>query len=182
MTGSSIIGNRWLAIAVGTLVWALAFWFGLLAVPSDRTVGFAIMAVGLVFALYAVTFVAGGDTPTATAFRGSLLALACGCAVVLIAAVGDDERVAAAAAVLAPGVGGAICLPPARDVLRTGVRLAVTVGLTIVGVALYSTDATVFGLLAPLYVLPLLAVSDIYVDRVREGARAAAPPDDDGPH
>lgn len=170
MSDLPMAGNRWFAIAVATLVWAVSFWFGLLALSTERVTAFAIMGVGLVFALYALTAFGGVDGALDTAFRASLAALATASVLVIAALAADDDRVAVAAAILAPGVGATLCLAPTGDRARIGLRLVAVAVLAVIGVALYGTDSTVFGLLAPLYVMPLLAVADGYLDRVRSAA------------
>lgn len=173
MTDSADTGRKWFAIAAATLLWALAFWFGLLAESTDRTVAFAIIGVGLVFAMYVVAFVGRVDRAADRAFRSALVAIAVGIVLVAAALAFGSERFAVAAAVAAPGVGGALVIPPSGDRARIVARLVIVVLMTFVGLALYGTERTVFGLVAPLYVLPLIGVADIYFDRVRAGAASS---------
>lgn len=160
------VRNRWLAIVVATLIWALAFWFGLLALSTQKATAFVIMAIGLVFAMYGLAaFERAADTMD-LAFRAALVALGVGILALVGSLMFDDARYAVAAVVLAPGLGGAACLTPAHERVRLGIRSVAIGVLALIGLALYATDATVFGLLAPLYVLPLLGVTDGYIDRV----------------
>lgn len=168
--------NRWLAIAAATLIWALSFWFGVLALATRPVAAFAIVGVGVVFALYALTLLSGSERGTDIAFRAALAALLAGSLLLVAAQVVDDRRLAIAAVIAAPGVGGSLALAPAGDLARTALRLVAVGALTVIGVALYGTEPAVFGLLAPLYVLPLLAVADGYLERVRRVV-ADPPPD-----
>lgn len=164
------VGRRWLAIVVGTLVWAVAFWFGLLVGTSSRTAAFAIIAVGLVFAMYALTALGGEADVADTAFRGALGALIAGSLLVVTTLVSGSDRFMLAAVVIAPGVGAAMCLPPSEDRPRVGVRLIAVGVMALIGIALHATEPTAFGLIAPLFVLPGLGIADIYYERVRSSA------------
>ncbi len=162
--------NRWFAVTVATLVWAIALWFGFLAVSSERIVAFVIVAFGLVFASYALAGFSGADDPFGTGFRSSLIGLGTGIALIIGFQITGTDTFAVATPVMAAGVAGAFGLEPGDDRIRVGVRVAAIGALTFMAVALYRIDPTVYGLVAPIVVFPGLAITDIYYDRVRAGA------------
>lgn len=161
--------NRWFAVTLATLVWAISLWFGFLAVSSERVTAFVIIAIGLVFASYALAGFSGADDPTGTGFRSSLIGLGSGIALIIGFQVTGTDTFAIATPVVAAGVAGAFGLEPADDRIRIGARVAAVGALTFLAVALYRIDPTVYGLVAPLVVFPAIAITDVYHDRVRAG-------------
>lgn len=161
--------NRWFAVTVATLVWAISLWFGFLAVSSERIIAFVIIAFGLVFASYALAGFSGTDDPFGTGFRSSLIGLGTGIALIIGFQVTGTDTLAIATPVVAAGVAGAFGLEPTHDRIRVGARVAAIGALTFLAVALYRIDPTVYGLLVPLAVFPAIAITDVYYDRVRAG-------------
>ena len=160
--------GRWLAISVGTLTVALAFWFAVLAVPSDRFTGVAIFGVGLSFAMYAVAGFSRADDPMDTGFLAAITALGTGAALAAFAQVTGAGWVLAAAPVAAIGAGGARALAPTGDTNRNLARFAAMAAA--VGIVLFvlGVDVTAYGLIAPLVPLPALGVADRLYDRGSE--------------
>ena len=152
--------GQWPGIAAGTLVWAVALWFGFLAVNTSPVVGLAIIGTGLVFAMYTVAGFSGAADIGNTGFRSSLIALSVALVMFLLAEIADQEVLAFAAPVLAAGVGGAFALAPNRDLIRLAVRIGFVVAATIAVGLVYSVDRTIYGLLAPLVSLPVLGLAD----------------------
>ncbi len=169
MTPNPVTPNLWFAVTVATLVWALALWFGFLAVSSERVTAFAIIAFGLVFASYALAGFSGTDDPVGTGFRSSLIGLGTGIGLVIGFQITGIDTFAVATPVVAAGIAGAFGLEPTHDRVRIAARLASLGALTFLAVALYRIDSTVYGLLSPLIVFPAIAVTDVYFDRVRAG-------------
>ncbi|HSJ71265.1 MAG TPA: hypothetical protein VLA29_06435 [Acidimicrobiia bacterium] len=161
--------NRWFAVTVATLVWAISLWFGFLAGSNERVTAFVIIAFGLVFASYALAGFSGADDPTGTGFLSSLIGLGTGIALIIGFQVTGTDTFAIATPVVAAGAAGAFGLEPTRDRTRIGARIAVVGLLTFLAVALYRVDPTVYGLVAPLTVFPAIAIADVYYDRVRAG-------------
>ena len=79
--------GQWPGIAAGTLVWAVALWFGFLAVNTSPVVGLAIIGTGLVFAMYTVAGFSGAADIGNTGFRSSLIALSVALVMFLLAEI-----------------------------------------------------------------------------------------------
>jgi hypothetical protein len=152
--------GQWPGIAAGTLVWAVALWFGFLAVNTSPVVGLSIVGAGLVFSMYTVAGFSGAEDIGSTGFRSSLIALAVAVVLFVLAEVSGREVLAFAAPVLAAGIGGAFALAPNRDPIRLAVRIGFAAVATIAVGLVYSVDRTIYGLLAPLVSLPALGLSD----------------------
>jgi len=154
--------STWLGIGVGTLIFALGLWFGLLAIQTSRITGLAIISVGIIFAIYGMTAFSGAEDPGTVAFHSALYAILAAATVIVLFTVTDSPSYVVAAPTLAIGVGGAIGLPPRGSPYRTLARVAAVALVTTVVVLVYWVDHTVYALIAP--VLPLLAVG--LADRV----------------
>jgi hypothetical protein len=163
--------GRWPGIAAGTLVWALALWFGFLAIGTSPVVGLAIIGAGLVFTMYTVAGFSGSDDIPGTGFRSSLIALSVAIVAFVIAEVAGQEVLAFAAPVLAAGIGGAFALAPRSDVMRLAVRIGFVALATIIVGLVFSVDRTLYGVAAPLVSLPALGLADRLYDRAVEVVR-----------
>jgi hypothetical protein len=160
--------NRWFAIAVATLVWALALWFGFLALSTGRTIALATIGIGMVFALYALAGLSGAPDLAATGFRASLTGLGAGIALVIAFWSTGTDIFILAAPVCAFGLGAATALQPRPKGIGSSVRVAVVVVVSAIAVLVYNVDRTVYGLLAPLVVLPAMAIGDQLHERARD--------------
>ncbi len=147
-------------MGVGTLVWAVALWFGFLSLSSDRTVALVVIAIGLVFGQYAIAGFSGATDVMGTGFRASLIALGIGMGLLVAFELTDTDSFAVAAPVAAMGIGAAIALQPVRDRGRLVTRIAVVIIASGAVVVLYGVDHTVYGLIAPLVPVPVLPVAD----------------------
>jgi hypothetical protein len=161
--------NRWFAVTVATLVWAISLWFGFLAGSSERVTAFVIIAFGLVFASYALAGFSGAEDPVGTGFRASLMGLGTGIVLIIGFQVTGTDTFAIATPVVAAGAAGTFGLDPTNQRIRAGARIAAVGALTILAVGLYRVDPTVYGLVAPLTIFPAIAIADVYYDRVRAG-------------
>lgn len=159
--------HRALAIASATLIWAIALWFGLLSLSGDRTIALVIIALGLIFSLYTLAALSGAADLASTGFRASLSALGTAIALLIAAQITGVESFAVAVPLAAVGVGGSTALQPEPDGIGGGVRIGTAVALALAFVWLFDFDRTVYGLLAPIVVLPGLAVADRVLERVR---------------
>jgi hypothetical protein len=160
--------RRWFAIAVATLVWALALWFGFLAISTGRTVALITMGVGLVFSLYALAWFSGDPDLATSGFRSSLGALGTAIALVIAFSITDADAFIVAAPVAAFGVGAASALHPVPDGVGSAARIVAVVLMSGLLVWIHGIDHTVYGLLAPLVVLPAITIADHLVVRARE--------------
>jgi hypothetical protein len=158
----------WPGIAAGTLVWAVALWFGFLTMGTSPLVGLSIIGGGLVFTMYTVAGFSGSDDIPGTGFRSSLIALSVAIVVFVLAEVSAQEVLAFAAPVLAAGIGGAFALAPRSDVTRLAVRIGCVALATIVVGLVFSVDRTFYAVVAPLASLPALGLADRLYDRVVE--------------
>lgn len=159
--------HRALAIGVATLIWAISLWFGFLSLSGDRTIALVIIALGLVFSLYALAALSGAADLASTGFRASLSGLGTAIALLIASQVTGVDSFAIAAPLAAAGVGGSTALQPEPDSIGGGVRIGTTIAISLAFVWLFGIDRTVYGLMAPLVALPGLAVADRVLVRVR---------------
>ncbi len=161
-------GSRWLGIVVGTLIGALALWFGFLAIPSNQAVGLAIVGIGLAFAMYGVAGFSGAEDPMGTGFAAAIVALVTGITMAVVFRSTGMAVFIVLAPVASLSLGGTRALAPTRDKPRNTVRLivsgAVAVGLWLI----FTVEPTAFGLMAPLLPLPALGVADRIYERIQE--------------
>ena len=160
--------GRWLAITVGTLIWSIALWFGLISLSANRTVAFATIALGMAFSLYAIAGFSGVADPATTGFRASLAAIGVATACLLLFWGTGIDTFAVVAPLAASGVGGALALGPAVDRVRFGFRVMALALVTAAITWVYTIDYTVYGLVAPLVVYPASGLGDRAHDRAQE--------------
>jgi hypothetical protein len=156
--------SAWLGIVVGTLIAALALWFGLFAIQSSRVTGLVIIAFGIIFALYAMAAFNGVEDASTVAFHSSLYALVTASALVIMFTTTDSPSYLGAAPVLALGVGGVVGVPPVGSRLRMLSRSVAVALVTIAAVAVYWVDHTVYAMIAPLMALPAVGIADRVFD------------------
>jgi len=161
-------GSRWMAISVGTLVVALAYWFAVLAFQSSWVVGGLIFGFGLSFAMYSVAGFSGAKDPMQTGFIAALTALVTASVFVLFSWTVNSETVFILAPVAAIGIGGARGLAPIGDKSRNLVRLGATAAVVVALYFVSTVELTAFGLVAPLLPLPALGIADRFYDRGRD--------------
>jgi len=160
--------SRWLAISVGTMIVAMAFWFMILAATSSQIVGVLIFGVGLAFAMYSVAGFSGAEDPMGTGFAAAITALATAAVLALFAQTVGLQAVLVLSPVAAIGIGGARALAPTGDKSRNLARLAATAAAVAAMYLVYTVDITAYGLIAPLIALPALGLADRFYDRGRE--------------
>ena len=161
-------GSRAIAISVGTLVAALAFWFSILAIPRGPVVGVLILGAGLAFAMYAVAGFSGSEDPMGTGFAAAITALFTAGTLAIFAQATGIRSILLLAPIVALSVGGTRALAPTKDQQRNLVRLGASAVVVGVLVFLLSVEVTAFGLIAPLLPLPALGIADRFYDRGRE--------------
>ncbi|MGI9667858.1 MAG: hypothetical protein ACR2N2_12320 [Acidimicrobiia bacterium] len=167
--------GRWLAILVGTLIWSIALWFGLISLSASRTTALAVIAVGMVFSLYALAGFSGVHDPATTGFRASLVALGTALACILLFWGTGLDTFAIVAPIFGAGVGAALALGPEIQPARIGFRI---VGVAIVAFAftwVYRVDHNVYGMLIPIVTYPIVGVADRFFDRAQEVAAETDP-------
>jgi hypothetical protein len=161
-------------VGVGTLVWAVALWFGFLSLSSDRTVALVIIAIGLAFGQYAIAGFSGAADVMGTGFRASLIALGVGIGMLVAFELTGADAVAVASPVAAMGAGAAFALQPVGDGTRRATRIAFVSIASVAMVVLYGVDHTVYGLIAPLVAVPVLPVADRLHARAAEIVAASS--------
>lgn len=167
--------SRWLAITVATLVWAIACWLGFISMGADRGTGIAILAVGLIFALYAIAGFSGAPDIGTTGFRSSLIALGIVTLLLLTYWGSGIEAFVVASPILGAGIAGAVALAPRSPGTRFWARcLAVSV-VAVALVWVFGVDSGVYGFVMPLVTFGPLAVADFAFDRAREVVAETAP-------
>ena len=156
--------SAWLGIGVGTVVAAVALWFGLVSIQSNRSIGLVTISVGIVFAMYAMAAFNGVEDAGTVAFHSSLYAIVAASTLMIIFTATDSPSYVVASPVLALGVGGVVGIPPVGNPLRTLARAAAVVLVTIIAIAVYWVDHTVYAVIAPLIPLPAIGLADKIFD------------------
>ena len=162
--------SKWLGIGVGTLIAAIALLFGLIAVQSSRVTGLTVIAVGIVFAIYAMVMFSGVADGQTVAFNASLYAIVAASTLTIVFTATGSPSYLVAAPVFAVGVGGTVGLEPIGDTTRMLTRMLGVIVVCGIAVAVYWVDPTVYALVAPLMPLPAVGLIDGFSDRVREAA------------
>ena len=167
--------SRWLAIIVATLVWTISCWLGFISMGANRGTGIAILAVGLIFALYALAGFSGASDIGTTGFRSSLLALGI-VSLLLLAYWGSGiEALVVASPLLGAGIAGAFALTPQSNGARFWARCIAVGVVTVALVWVFNVDSGVYGLMLPLVTFAPLGVADIAFDRASEVVAETAP-------
>ena len=161
-------GSRSIAVSVGTLIAALAFWFSILVIPNGPIVGMLILGAGLAFAMYSVAGFSGAEDPMSSGFAAALTALLTASALAVFATATDIRSVLVLSPIVALSVGGIRALAPTGDKQRNVVRLGASAVVIGVLFFLLTIEVTAFGLIAPLLPLPAIAIADRFYDRGRE--------------
>ena len=167
--------SRWFAIAVATLVLSISLWFGFLALSIERFTAFAIIGVGLAFSMYALAGFSGAEDIATAGFRSALWALGTAIALVIGFQLTGADALAVSAPIAGAGVGAANALEPAGDRSRWIVRIGAVGLLCVAMVWVYNVDHTVYGLVAPLLVFPVIGAVDRYYERVIQVVGESAP-------
>ena len=157
--------SAWLGIGIGTLVGALSLWLGLFSIQSNRTTGLVIISVGTVFAMYAMAAFNGVEEGATVAFHSSLYAIVSATTLMIIFTVTESPSYVVAAPVLALGVGGVVGVPPSGNSLRTLSRAIAVAVVTMIAIAVYWVDHTVYAMVAPLMPLPAVGLADKVFNR-----------------
>ena len=167
--------GRWLAILVATLVWTVGCWFGFFSMGASRGTGIAIIAVALIFAMYALGGFSGAEDIGTTGFRSSLIALGV-ITLLLLAYWGSGiEALVVGSPILGAAVGGAYALMPRGDGPRFWSRCGAAVIATAAMVWVFGIDSGVYGLVMPLVTFGPLGIADIVFDRATEVMAETAP-------
>ncbi len=160
--------NRWLGISVGTLISALAFWFAVLAIPSNVVLGVSMYGFALAFAMYGVAGFSGAEDPMGSGFVAAIIALVTGGTLAVMFETTGFKPLIVAAPILAVGLGGVRALAPTKDKLRNSSRVAMLAGVTIGLNVVFTIEPTAFGLVAPLVPLPALGIADRIFERGKQ--------------
>ena len=160
--------SKWLGIGVGTLIAAIALWFGLIAVQSSRVTGLTVIAVGIVFAIYAMVMFSGVADGQTVAFNASLYAIVAASTLTIVFTATGSPSYLVAAPVFAVGVGGTVGLEPLGDTTRMLTRIVGVIVVCGIAVAVYWVDNTVYAIIAPLIPLPAVGIADRVFDRAKQ--------------
>jgi len=160
-----VIARTWLAVGVGTLIFAMSTWFGFLAGVDSVVVAVLIVAVGVVLACCSVAAFSQAPEPLRVGLRSAMYGLGVGGVMLVLAWVADSGVLVMLAPLVAMGVGGAFGLAPVGDKTRTLARLAAVIPVTLLGGVVHGADPLVFGIFMPL--TPLISVG--FADRLCDG-------------
>ncbi|MCL1592904.1 MAG: hypothetical protein M3132_00960 [Actinomycetia bacterium] len=161
-------GSRWVGISVGTLISALAFWFAVLAIPSNVVVGVSMYGAAIAFAMYGLAGFSGANDPMGSGFAAAIIALVTGGTLAVMFEATGFRPLIVTAPILAVGLGGTRALAPTKDKLRNSSRIAVLAGVTVGLNVVFTIEPTAFGLIAPLVPLPALGIADRFYERGKE--------------
>lgn len=153
------------SLLVGTLVFAISMWFGLLAVIASETIGIAILGVGLVMTMYIVAGFSGAPEPLDVGFRAALIALAVGGVMFIIYEITGTDQFLILSPLVAGIAGVAHALNPVDQRARRLVRLAAIVPVGLVGGFIYSVDPLIYGVILPLVPLAVVGIAENFFDR-----------------
>ncbi len=160
-----MIARTWLAVGVGTLIFAMSMWFAFLAAAGSGLVAFVIVAIGLVLASYAIAGFSQAPDPMDVGFRASLLALGVGGILLAIAGGSGSELSLVLTPLIAVGVGGAFAMAPIGIRSRILARLAALIPVCLVAGFIFTVDPIIFGVFMPLIPLISLGFADRFYDR-----------------
>lgn len=160
--------SAWLGIGAGTLSAAVALWFGLFAIQTSRATGLTVIAVGIVFAMYAMAVFSGVEDGPTVAFHSSLYAIVAATTLMIAFTATGSPSYVVASPVFALGVGGAVGVPPIGESLRMLARVAAVILVTFVAVSVYWIDHTVYAIIAPLIALPAVGLADRWFERGKQ--------------
>ena len=159
---------KWPAIGVGTLVLVITMWFGLLTARTAPVTAVAMIAVGLVFAMYAVAGFSRVPDPMQVGFRASLYALVTGIGLLLAYQGTGNASFVIVAPIASAGVGGSFALVPIGDRSRGLARQGGAIVAAVLMSYVFQVDEVIYALIAPLVPLPVLGIADRFVDRGRD--------------
>ncbi len=146
----------------------MALWFGFISIPSQKSVGFVIIGVGLIFAMYLLAGFSGGAEPADVGFRAAVVALLVALALLMIGGATDIDLFSVAAPIAGAGTGASLAIPPAGDVSRIVTRVSFVVALAMILYWVWGVDSTVYGATAPLFVFTVVGIADIGYERSRQ--------------
>lgn len=162
-----MIRGRWFAIAVATLVWSIALWFGFLSLSTDRAVAVVLIGIGLASALWFLTILSADGDGRTRGLAGTLAGLGSASLLLAVGRIGGIDTLVVIAPVVGAGLGGMAALAPPPDTVRALARAGGVAFGVAVASSLHGVDPTLYGVLAPLLSFPLLGLADHYHDRLR---------------
>lgn len=137
--------------------------------------GIAIIAVALIFAMYALAGFSGAEDIGTTGFQSSLLAMGV-ITLLLLAFWGSGiDALLVASPILGAGIGGAYALAPRIDGVRFAFRVVAIAVPTAAMVWVFGVDSAVYGFVMPMVTFGPLGLADIAHDRGREVIAETAP-------
>jgi len=160
-----VIARTWLAVWVGTLIFAMSMWFAFLAAAGSALVAFVIVAIGVVLATFSIAGFSQAPEPLDVGSRASMYALGVGGILLVIAGVSGSELLLVLTPLVAVGVGGAFALSPVGIRSRVLARLAAVIPVCLVAGFIFTVDSIVFGVFMPL--IPLISMG--FADRLADG-------------
>lgn len=163
-----MISRSWLALFVGTLVFAVSMWFALVAIAQSEVVGVLILAVGLVLTAYAVAGFSEAEMPFDAGFRAAMYALLVGGAMLAIAEGTGSEQFLILAPFVGIVVGVSQALAPVGETTRFVARIVALIPVCLVVWLIFWVDPVVYGVVAPLIPLVAVGLADRTFERARE--------------
>jgi len=170
------ISRKALSLFVGSLVFAVSMWFGLLAVIAAEAVGVVILAVGIVMTMYIVAGFSEVPEPFDVGFKAALFALLVGGLMLVVYQVTDSESFLILSPLVSVIVGCAYALNPVDERGRRLARLAAIIPVGLVGGFVYSVDPVIYGVILPLVPLGAVGVAESFFER-GQTVLAEEPPD-----
>jgi len=163
-----MISQKWPAIGVGTVVLAISMWFGLLTARTTPVLSVGMIAVGIVFAMYAVAGFSRVDDFMNVGFKASMYALVTGIGLLIAHQLTGNASFVIIAPIVAAGIGGTYALVPINDKVRSLARQAGAIVVAVIMSYVFKVDEVIYALVAPLLPLPVLGIADRFVDRGRD--------------
>lgn len=160
-----MISRSSFSLLVGTLVFAISMWFGLLAIIASETIGIVILGVGLVMTMYIVAGFSEAPAPFDVGFRAALIALGVAGVMFIVYEITSTDQFLILSPLVAGIAGVAHALNPVDQRSRRLFRLAAIVPVGLVGGFVYSIDPLIFGVILPLVPLPVVGIAENFFER-----------------
>jgi hypothetical protein len=153
------------SLLVGTLVFAISMWFGLLAVLASEAIGIAILGIGLAMTMYIVAGFSEAPEPLDVGFRAALIALGVGGVMFVTSEITESEQFLVLSPLVAAIAGVSFALNPVDKRGRRLARMAAVIPVGIVGGFVYTVDPLIYGVILPLVPLAAVGLAENFYDR-----------------
>jgi hypothetical protein len=157
-----------LGIGIGTAIAAGGFWLTLLLLESNTSIGLFVLAVSVVFSMFAVAGFGGAASPLAVGIKAAIYGLVAGSVLFALFAITGSGTITLLLPAATLGVGGSVAIPGDRDPQRLTMRMIISGVAALVVVAGGLVTVTFWVMMAPILPLPALGAADWLTARSKE--------------